>query len=210
MMYHLRRKPLQRKRRLLACACCRRIWHMLVDARSRAAVEVAEQYADGLVSREQLDAAHEQAKRADLDLNAVMTQVPREELEPHWKRWKGAISAKHASATKGTGRAIDHASDAVWVDLDHARQERASQADLVRDIFGNPFQPVTVDLRWITSNVVDLARTVYDECAFDRLPILADALMDAGCADEQILSHCRSGGPHVRGCWVLDLILGKG
>jgi hypothetical protein len=63
--------------------------------------------------------------------------------------------------------------------------------------------------RWLTANVKDLVKTIYEERAFERLPILADALMDAGCADEVILGHCRSKGPHVRGCWAVDLILGK-
>jgi hypothetical protein len=69
--------------------------------------------------------------------------------------------------------------------------------------------PITIDPRWQTSTVIDLARIIYDERAFDRMPILADALMDAGCDSEDILNHCRSDGPHVRGCWVVDLILGK-
>ena len=81
--------------------------------------------------------------------------------------------------------------------------------DFVRDIFGNPFRPVTFDPRWRTSDVLGLARAIYDDRAFDRMPILADALMDAGCADEQVLGHCRGDGPHVRGCWVVDLVLGK-
>jgi hypothetical protein len=85
----------------------------------------------------------------------------------------------------------------------------AACADLLRDLFGNPIRPITINSHWLTSNVLDLARTIYEERAFDRLPILADALMDAGCADEANLSHCRSEGPHVRGCWVVDLILGK-
>jgi hypothetical protein len=79
----------------------------------------------------------------------------------------------------------------------------------LRDIFGNPFRPVEFAANWRTSNVTELARTVYHERAFDRMPILADALMDAGCEDEQIIGHCRSDGPHVHGCWLLDLILGK-
>ncbi len=83
------------------------------------------------------------------------------------------------------------------------------QAQLTRDIFGNPFRPVAFDPRWRTSDTVGLAQAMYDDRAFDRLPILADALMDAGCEDEQIISHCRSEGPHVRGCWVVDLVLGK-
>ena len=87
------------------------------------------------------------------------------------------------------------------------RQQRA--VTLLHELFGNPFRRVTLDPRWLTSNVRDLARTIYEERAFDRLPILADALMDAGCDNEQVLSHCRDGKEHVRGCWVIDLILGK-
>ena len=81
--------------------------------------------------------------------------------------------------------------------------------DILRDVAGNPFLPVAREPRWLMSNVVELAGIIYEEKAFDRLPILADALMDAGCSDEQVLVHCRSEGPHVRGCWVVDLLLGK-
>jgi hypothetical protein len=77
------------------------------------------------------------------------------------------------------------------------------------DFDGEPFTPVAPDPRWLTATVLDLACLIYDERAFDRLPILADALMDAGCDNDDILEHCRSEGPHVRGCWVIDLILGK-
>ena len=80
---------------------------------------------------------------------------------------------------------------------------------LVRDIFGNPFRPVTFDPAWRTSDVMLLANGIYDERAFDRMPILADALQDAGCDKPDILDHCRGDGPHVRGCWVVDLVLGK-
>jgi len=68
---------------------------------------------------------------------------------------------------------------------------------------------LTFDPRWRTSDVVDVARGIYEDKAFERMPILADALMDAGCEDEQIIGHCRGEGPHVRGCWVVDLVLGK-
>jgi hypothetical protein len=79
----------------------------------------------------------------------------------------------------------------------------------LRDIFGNPFRPVTADPRWLTSTAVALARTIYTDRAFDRLPILADALEDMGCDNADVLTHCRGDGPHVRGCWVTDLVLGK-
>jgi hypothetical protein len=82
-------------------------------------------------------------------------------------------------------------------------------SDRFRDIFGNPFRPVTFDPSWLTSDVTVLARGMYDSRDFSAMPILADALQDAGCASDDILDHCRGPGPHVRGCWVCDLVLGK-
>jgi hypothetical protein len=85
-----------------------------------------------------------------------------------------------------------------------------TQSALARDVFGPlPFRLVTLDSSWRTSTVLGLASAIYAERAFDRLPILADALEDAGCDQPDILSHCRSDGPHVRGCWAVDLVLGK-
>ena len=89
------------------------------------------------------------------------------------------------------------------------RWRRTKPADPLRCVFGKPFRPVAFDPRWRTSDVLGLARGIDDERGFDRLPILADALMDAGCDGEEILAHCRSDGQHVRGCWVVDLVLGK-
>lgn len=80
---------------------------------------------------------------------------------------------------------------------------------LLHEIFGNPAKPVARDPSWLTSTVAALAGGIYAENGFDRLPILADALMDAGCDDAELLTHCRSDGPHVRGCWAVDLLLGK-
>jgi hypothetical protein len=88
-------------------------------------------------------------------------------------------------------------------------QELEGQSILLRDIFGNPFRRVAIDPRWLTSSVLDLARAIYDDRAFERMPVLADALMDAGCDNDDILDHCRGDGVHVRGCWVVDLLLGK-
>ncbi len=77
----------------------------------------------------------------------------------------------------------------------------------LRDIFGNPFRPVAFDPAWRTPTAVTLARGIYDERAFERLPILADALQDAGCDNTDVITHCQHSGPHVRGCWVVDLVL---
>jgi hypothetical protein len=76
-------------------------------------------------------------------------------------------------------------------------------------VAGNPFRPPAFDPGWRTAAVVAIAEGVYEERAFDRLPILADALQDAGCDSDDILDHCRGPGPHVRGCWAVDLVLGK-
>jgi len=97
----------------------------------------------------------------------------------------------------------------VLIGEDFDPRLRDDLAHLVRDIFGTPFHPVEFDPRWRTANAVDLARTIYEEKAFERMPILADALLDAGCSDETASKHCRGGGPHVRGCWVVDLVLDK-
>jgi hypothetical protein len=92
------------------------------------------------------------------------------------------------------------------------KQTRQVLADLLRDVFGNPFRPAAVAPTWLAwhgETVPKLAQSVYDERAFERLPILADALEEAGCADAALLGHLRSPGPHARGCWALDLLLGK-
>ncbi|WP_246523617.1 hypothetical protein [Gemmata palustris] len=91
----------------------------------------------------------------------------------------------------------------------HPSQARALESQSLRCIFGNPFRPAVANPAWFTSTVLALATGIYEDRAFDRLPILADALQDAGCENADILNHCRSDGPHVRGCWVIDLLLGK-
>ena len=91
--------------------------------------------------------------------------------------------------------------------------EGAVQATLLRDIFGNPFCPIILDpaiLAWDDGTIPKPAQASYEERAFDRLPILADALEEAGCDNADILAHFQGPGPHVKGCWVIDLLLGKG
>ncbi|MBP3960792.1 hypothetical protein J8F10_36690 [Gemmata sp. G18] len=87
--------------------------------------------------------------------------------------------------------------------------EKRDQADTLRDIFGNTFRPVSLSPSWRTDTAVALATQMYEAREFSTMPILADALQDAGCDSADILEHCRSKGPHVRGCWVVDLVLGK-
>jgi hypothetical protein len=194
-----------RKLRLAACAFCRRHWKMLPDPRSRRMVEVAEDYADGLASAERLSAVQADAIAA--------TGVNYGE----WQSIHGSyLHAANAAWWLGqvetpfdVGYVADKCFGVTVCDPDDPEEEDPFQAELLRDVFGNPLQPVAFDPDWKSGDVVALARAIYDDRAFDRLPILADALIDAGCDDEQILEHCRGPGPHVRGCWVVDLVLGK-
>jgi len=87
--------------------------------------------------------------------------------------------------------------------------ESAAHAAALRDLFGNPFRAASFSPEWRTEAVVGLARGMYESREFSAMPVLADALEDAGCADDDILSHCRGQGPHTRGCWVVDMVLGK-
>jgi hypothetical protein len=88
-------------------------------------------------------------------------------------------------------------------------KEHRAQVPNLRDIIGNPFRPVIIDPAWRTAGVIEQARTIYDDQAFDRMPQLADTPAQAGCHGADILDHCREPGEHVRGCWVVDLLLGK-
>jgi len=101
--------------------------------------------------------------------------------------------------------------DSLMVDLRRAkdRRDRLQQLGFLRDIVGNPFRPVSCDPSWRTSTAVALAHGMYESLDFSPIPILADALQDVGCDSEDILAHCRGPGPHVRGCWVADLVLGR-
>jgi hypothetical protein len=178
---------MKRKRRLLACACCRLVWDQLSTDAWRIAVEVAERTVDAAATSHELRAAAEAAKNSSAEMW---------DFRPN----QAAAFATHYDVSHSNTLAVVlHISI-----LDGGHRTGA----LIRDLF-NPFRTGQLDSHWLTSNVIDLAKTIYDDRAFDRLPILADALMDAGCSDEQILNHCRSDGPHVRGCWVVDRILGK-
>jgi hypothetical protein len=205
-----------RKARLFAVACCRRIESFLVDPRAVEALAVAERFADGEATDEQRSAARKAAQQV-----AQVRGTVRRPTTPKGDR--RAASAVYYAVAGEAWDAAWHARDLVlevrawqWggcADATTARQaEQRAQAELVREILGNPFQPVVLDPAWLTWNgglIAGLAQTIYTERAFDRLPILADALEDADCADRRILGHCRT-GHHVRGCWVIDLLLGKG
>lgn len=200
MLEFVRDTASDRKLRLFACACCYRVSHVNTHHAARPAVEAAERFADGSITDEERRAAWRNINAKQYgDLTT-------------WSAAFGAVqkraypAARHASSRAG----YDIAHGILGDDWSRARKaEKRVQTMLLRDIMGNPFQPATADPVWLTSTVVALAAGVYDERVFDRMPILADALMDAECDNDDILNHCRSPRPHVRGCWVIDLLLGK-
>ncbi len=213
-----------RKMHLFGCACCRRVWHLLRDPRSQRAVEVAELYADGLAGRKELAQAREAAEAAARASVVAASETAFERAAKagaHCALSNGREAGRSASqeaakaigdaAYFGTGGAAAHPDD-FWHRMIAAEEQE--QAQLFRDIFGPlAFRRLTIDpslLRWRDGTIPRLAQGIYEERAFDRMPILADALLDAGCDNDDMVSHCRQqGGVHVRGCWVLDLLLGK-
>lgn len=182
MLEFLQGRASDRKMRLFACGFCRANWRHLRDRHVKGLVSVSESMAEG--------------DQSEAELKAL---------------WFLEYAKRHACG----GRQPDCAAIYSWVlsevcrGLPSSTIVLAESCSFVRDIFGNPFRPVSIDLAWLTSTVVALARGINDERAFDRMPILADALEDAGCDNGDVLAHCRADGPHVRGCWAVDLSLGK-
>lgn len=204
MLEFLKGRASDRKLRLFACACCRVVWDSLTYARSRNAVELAERYADGLVGDDALRRAHSLAWEAvaryqEVHFGRIM--VNRAGPTPVELRLSFAAETAYGNKPVLIGR------------LKGVRREAALSAaapGLLRDIFGPlPFRPLTADPSWLTPTVTALAAQLYETRDFSAMPILADALQDAGCANEEVLAHCRGEGPHARGCWVVDLVLGK-
>jgi hypothetical protein len=203
-----------RKLRLLSCAFCRAVEHLLTDECYRSALEVAERYADGEADVSELRQAH-----------AVVMQASNRTEEYDWSADKqGMLQAANALGWATESRepldppahlagltALGAKNAALTCPLTEA-EVHAAQCALIRDILGPlPFRSVAFALPVAGDNrtVRRLAQSIYDERAFHEMPILGDALEDAGCADAGILAHCRAAGDHVRGCWVIDLLLGK-
>jgi hypothetical protein len=133
------------------------------------------------------------------------------EEQAHYRQdaGRGTVGRMWNRLLRGVTGRIDSALRA-GIDRKVREQEVEYQAALVSDIFGNPFRPVDFSPDWRTDTALTLARQMYESGEFSALPILADALQDAGCDNEPLLAHCRNGGAtHVRGCWVVDLVLGK-
>jgi hypothetical protein len=197
MLEFLEGKVSDRKLRLFGVACCRRAGALLEHDHKTLAT--AEDHADGILGNEDL-------------LNAWWDACEANEEVRRLQEVRDSI--------------LGAAFSVVWVDEAHhlfgavlrlgqaARLpvERTLLVEVVQDIFPNPFRSIIINPAWLAWNdgtVRLITQAIYDEKAFDRIPILADALEEAGCNNADILNHCRSDTAHVRGCWVVDLLLGK-
>jgi hypothetical protein len=209
----------ERKWMLFGVACCRRIWELIAHPDARKLVEMVEQFADGAFSQKKYDLAVDKLEeqwedfhtgRAD-DSVAVAAKAA-----INLVLWSQPHNVSNVTAEAASLDAPARKRRSVL------QQEVAAQAQLIRDIFGNPsrlhalfgapFRPLTIDpawLKWNNGAVVRLAEAIYEDRQFQNLPILANALEEAGCSEEALLTHCRGSGPHVRGCWALDLLLGR-
>jgi hypothetical protein len=211
-------KASDRKLRLFAVACCRRIWPLLIDERSRRGVELAEQFADFLVDLEHLSDAEGMAWEVaeDVALPACAAHAAR---TAWWATYSvgpsGEYATNYAIAAAAEAERATEQQGVPWASM------VAEQSLLLRDIFGlSAFQTYqSIERSWLTwhnGTVEQLAESAYTNRSMlegildpDRLAVLADALEDAGCTEAAILEHLRGPGPHWRGCWVIDALLGK-
>ena len=186
-----------RKGRLFASACLRRIAGLFPGPKTHNAIEVLERYADGNATADELSQA-----RADAEQEAY-------EVQDGGQRHQSQDAAI-AAAQDDIQQVAHWAAEATATTEVGSEPEEVAQAAIVREIYGTLcFRPVTFNPAWRTSTVLALAKQMYDSRDFTPMPVLADALQDAGCENADILNHCRGDSPHVRGCWVVDLILGK-
>jgi len=218
-----------RKLRLFAVACCRRIWHLLVDERSRAAVCAVERFADGLEQPGFVESQREQAETAcEEKRNAVSPTLAVEQLNTYWAQsaeanasWVAWLATWNGQPSKAIVTMTDMAQfvalfGAVTRQPEHQgrietiAEESEYQCCLLRCIFDDPFRPTpALNPSSRTREVLDLARAMYDHRDFSQMLALVQRLEAAGYDDSDIVAHCRSRSEHVRGCWVVDLVLGN-
>jgi hypothetical protein len=184
MLGFLRGKASERKLRLFAVACWRGIWPS-IPHESRRAAEAVERFADGKATLKELAATGWSGYAAEATVLAS-------EAATLTTRSVAYDAARDAGRSAGQNAFLT-----AYVTTEAAH--RKSQAGLLREIFGNPFHPVTFDPVWKTPEVILLARSLYEGRRFEDMPVLADALEEAGCSDAVVLEHCRGPGPHARG-----------
>ena len=204
MLTYLADKAGERKLRLYACASARELWaRHEPDNFTEQLLSFGELIADGLLDKKILTRAAEKAwRKAGGGITSSLTTRGQETNSVQ----RAVVAAILAQSTPWN--AAGYFTTKPWLLSNGA--DRAKLCLLIREVFGNPFRPGSLDPAWRTPAVLHLAQALYDDRAFEQLPILADALEEAGCTSRDVLDHCRGPGPHVRGCWAVDLVLGKG
>lgn len=202
-----------RQWRLFACAFGRAAFDWCRNPWFRDALRIAERWADEGTAPRGVKLCRTELER--ITPPALLREYS--EFGDEMAEWNGGVENLNYQLRQERERF-------AWVQLavrcvneePRARREEVTKnnrplaAAVLRDLVPNPFLSLEWKPDWFTSTVRDLARTIYDTREFTAMPILADAMQDAGCDDEQILTHCRANKPHARGCWVVDTILGKG
>ncbi|WP_439621821.1 hypothetical protein [Gemmata sp.] len=236
LLHHIRASASHRKLRLFACACCQPLVDLINRSGGKTKLAATEQYADGLITEKKYLAAFNRIRppgRGRLQgviwfafaalgwpdaegVNWGFDQATEDLVRGTWAAGEHAehhtnracLHAINARTLLALGDVNDdRPSNAFRIQMD---AEKAECADLFREVFGNPFRPIAFNADWRTDTVVSLATAAYESRDFSTLPILADALQDAGCDADDLLAHCRDPKQaHVRGCWALDLVLGK-
>jgi hypothetical protein len=201
----------RRKITLFSIACCYDVWDLMKDARSRNAVKVTEEYIEGLISKEELTEARiaAQAARNSAYVASEATNAAYSALATTY----AAASATHAAYAYAAANAAIYAAEAAVYDIfpyGNPTDKRQEKLDLYysyfEDIFLQPDieydQPITFDIK-----IKDVANSIYQNKAFNNMNVLRDLLID-GEYSQELIEHCKN-RCHVRGCWVIDLILGK-
>ena len=202
-----------RKCRLFGAGCCRLVWPNLTETGQRL-VDVVEEHVDGgnwdPYSEAAAD-AHETFHRPKFPADRAVMYLTGSDVPAGTAERVAEATAECATAAKArAGKTTISYSNTMYSEYQSSRKiVRRQQVALARCVFGNPFRLVSFEPSWRTEPVVGLARQMYQARDFGPMPVLADALQDAGCEQPDILAHCRGDGPHVRGCWVVDLVLGK-
>jgi hypothetical protein len=215
--------------RLFSVACCNCVWQHLEEP-SRRAVRVIERFAEGRANEQERALAEVEATEVSTRLASAFSDSPHDTpIPPEACAAAAVLNLTASTEVEATWLPFDqfiaeqvagHVLLAECVALGEAVVERIVRlggedpsrralSDRLRDVIGNPFRPITLETCWRKPEVVSLAQVIEDEQAFERMGMLADSLEDVGCTNADIVGHCRGPGPHVRGCWLLDLILGK-
>jgi hypothetical protein len=214
MLEFLNGKASERKLRLFACACCRTMWSGIPLGDHRSSVLAAERYCDGFASFEELGSLRNSTERE--------IQQSRNNILQHPISFKShSLYAPLLAAAYSIDTSDESGLTAASGTVEESERADGGQGtrhlcNVLRCVIRNPFPIIFMFAAWLTPTVLSLAQSAYDERIMPsgeldpaRLAVLSDALEEAGCDDNDILDHLRSPGPHVRGCWAVDLVLGK-